>query len=304
MTDRPATRSLSLLLALSLTSIAWPAFAQAPAPQPVPAAQPARSQAEQNVFNLPTTQPLRRFGHHFRITHRFARNLLNGSLGLLAGDLFGLDAGAVIGLDYRFSPMTNVQLGVYRSMLLKTIQVSGRYDVWPQAGAAPVALSVVGSVEGTNNLRDNRAPGLGVVASRTIGTRLVMYATPMFVWNASAVHDDPLVVHDHAEGHEEHDHGLSTLSPFDDGHRHTAFVGVGSRMRLLTRTFVVLEYAPRVAGHSPTGRGVWGFGIEQQTGGHLFQINLSNSFGTTYGQTALGGERSNVYLGFNLARRW
>jgi hypothetical protein len=49
---------------------------------------------------------------------------------------------------------------------------------------------------------------------------------------------------------------------------------------------------------------VWGFGIEQQTGGHLFQINLSNSFGTTHGQAALGGERSNVYLGFNLARRW
>ena len=302
MTERPAARSLSLLLTLALTSIAWPAFAQAPVPQPAPASPPQRHQAEQNVFNLPTTQPLRRFGHHFRITHRFARDLLNGSFGLLAGDLFGLDAGAVIGLDYRFSPITNVQVGVYRSMLLKTIQISGRYDAWPQGGAAPVALSVAASVEGTNNLRDNRAPGLGVVASRTLGTRLVLYATPMLVWNTAAVHDDPPGAP--ADGHADHDHGLSTLSPFDDGHRHTLFVGLGSRLQVRPRTFVVLEYAPRAAGHSPAGRGVWGVAVEQQTGGHLFQINVSNSFGTTYGQTALGGERSNVYLGFNLARRW
>jgi hypothetical protein len=167
----------------------------------------------------------------------------------------------------------------------------------------PVAISITGSVEGTNNLRDNRAPGLGIVASRTLGSRVVMYATPMFVWNSAAVHDDPAAVPEPVEGHEDHDHAPSH-SGFDDGHRHTAFIGLGSRLRALARTFLVLEYAPRVAGHSPRGRGVWGVALEQQTGGHLFQINVSNSFGTTYGQTALGGERSNVYLGFNLARRW
>ena len=52
------------------------------------------------------------------------------------------------------------------------------------------------------------------------------------------------------------------------------------------------------------GRGVWALAIAKQTRGHLFQINLTNAFGTTYGQTALGGERSNIYLGFNLARKW
>jgi hypothetical protein len=285
--------------------LASPAAGQTASASPPPATPP-RHQAEQNVVNQPTTEPLRRFGHHFRITHRFARNLANGSFGLLASDLFGLDSGAVIGLDYRFAPLTNVQLGVYRSMLLKTIQVSGRVDAFQQGELAPVALSLVMSLEGTNNLRDNRAPALGIVASRAVGTRAVLYTTPMFVWNTSAVHDATVVPHqpDPAEPGAEHDHGLSTLSPFDDGERHTAFVGIGGRVRVRSRTFFVLEYAPRVAGHSPTGRGVWGLAVEQQTGGHLFQINLSNSFGTTYGQTALGGERSNVYLGFNLARRW
>jgi hypothetical protein len=62
------------------------------------------------------------------------------------------------------------------------------------------------------------------------------------------------------------------------------------------------RFAPRVAGHSPPGRGARAVAVEQ-TPGHLFQISLTNSFGTTYGQTALGRERSNVYPGFNLARK-
>jgi hypothetical protein len=103
-----------------------------------PASAQARHPAEQNVFNLPTTQPIRRFGHPFRLTHRFARDLRRGSVGQLANDLFGLDNGAIIGFDYRFAPLTNTQVGVYRSMLLKTIQMSGRIDHWRQGAALPI----------------------------------------------------------------------------------------------------------------------------------------------------------------------
>ena len=288
----------SCLLAGSLCT-ATPILAQTPDPSaPVPPVAPPRSETEQNLVNLPTTQPMRRFGSHFRITHRFARDLRRGGLKNLAEDLFGLDNGAVIGLDYRFAPASNVQLGIYRSMLARTIQVSGRVDAWQQDEGLPVALSVLASVEGTNNMRDAHAPGLGLVASRTFTDKVAVYVTPMFVWNSAGVHDVEPV----DDGHDEHDHGL--INPFDDGERNTAYVGLGTRVRVRSGTYMVVEFAPRVAGHSPPGRGVWGFAVEKQTRGHLFQLNLSNSFGTTYGQTALGGERSNIYLGFNLARRF
>jgi hypothetical protein len=68
-------------------------------------------------------------------------------------------------------------------------------------------------------------------------------------------------------------------------------------------TYIALEYTPRLTGFAP-GRGTWGVGIEKHTRGHLFQLNFTNSFGTTYGQLARGGERSNVYLGFNIARKF
>jgi hypothetical protein len=38
-------------------------------------------------------------------------------------------------------------------------------------------------------------------------------------------------------------------------------------------------------------------------GRHPFEINLTNSFGSRFGQTALGGGRSNNQLGFKLARK-
>ena len=260
---------------LLATLIPAAAGAQAPAANGTP-----RHEAEQNLVNLPTVSPLHRFGHHFRITHRFARDLRRGDLGQLASDLFGLDNGAVIGLDYRFAPMTDVQVGVYRSMLLRTIQVSGRVDAWKEGEGLPLALSFLASVEGVNNMRDDHAPAVGLVASRTFGGIVAGYVTPVFVWNSAAA------------------------SLFDDGEENTAFVGLGTRVKVRPTAFVVVEYSPRVAGHSPPGRGTWGVAVEKHTPGHIFQLNLTNSFGTTYGQTALGGESGNIYLGFNIARKW
>lgn len=253
---------------------------------------PARNEAEQNVVNLPTTQPMRAHGHHFRITHRFARDWRRGTFGQLASELFGLDSGAVIGLDYRFAPTSRIQTGIYRSMLFKTIQVSGRVDAWRQGESVPVAVSFLASVEGTDNMQDDHAPAVGFVASHTVGQALTIYASPTFVWNTAAVHET------------DSDGDLGPIpSPLDDGYDDTAFVGVGTRVRVGSGSFVVAEFSPRVWGHSP-GRGIWGAAFEKQTRGHVFQINFTNSFGTTFGQIAGGGDTHNVYLGFNIARRF
>lgn len=269
---------------------AGPATAQSAEPAtavPPAAATPGptdRDESEQNIVTMPTTQSMHRFGSHFRITHRFARDLRRGGFGGLASDLFGLDEGAVIGLDYRFAPTSNTQLGIYRSMLLRTIQFSGRYDALRQTETSPVAISALLSVEGTDNFRDDHAPAFGAVVSRTYGRRFALYASPTFVWNSITPSATGLIVTDPAD-------------------ENTAYVGLGSRILLPKTTYIALEFSPRLTGFSP-GRGTWGIGIEKHTRGHLFQLNFSNSFGTTYGQVARGGERSNVYMGFNIARKF
>ena len=50
--------------------------------------------------------------------------------------------------------------------------------------------------------------------------------------------------------------------------------------------------------------GSWGLAIEKRTGGHTLQLNFTNSFGTTLGQIARGGSPHDVYLGFNITRKF
>jgi hypothetical protein len=262
---------------------------------PAPPQPPGRAEAELNTVNLPTTQSLNRHQSYFRITHRFTRDLGTGSFGELAEDLFALDNGAAIGLEYRFGITDRLQAGVYRTAISKTIQFFGRYDGWKQSESLPISLSVLSSIEGLSNFGENFQPAVAATVSRVISPWLVLYATPTFVWNTQAV--DELEDHDHdLPGAEEDEHSQ---------HDHTMFVGLGARVRFRPTAYVVGEYSPRLAGHDPRG-GVWAVGVEKRTrsGKHLFQLNFTNAFGTTLGQLARGGSEDDVYLGFNIARKF
>lgn len=289
--------SLCLRLPLAAAAVligATAAFGQA-AQDPIPATPPRPAQIELNLINLPTTQSLSRHHSYFRLTHRFARDLRRGDLGDLASDLFSLDNGAVIGLEYRFGITANLQAGVHRSMLSKTIWTFARWDALRQSDTRPVSLSVMGSVEGLDNMQLHRQPGIAVTASRTFGDRLAVYATPAYVAGTHAV--DVILGHD---GHE-HDTGLDEDEHAN--HDDTSFLGLGARLRLGGSSYVTGEYTPRLSGYDPN-TATWGVAIEGRTGGHTFQLNLTNSFGTTFGQLARGGSPHDVYLGFNITRKF
>jgi len=298
--------TLSLLRALSLSALVVAAFApraqaqdaQAQvaraqdAPAPTPAA--ASDEIELNLINLPTTLPLKRHQSYFRLTHRFARDLRRGDFGSLVEDLFSLDNGAVIGLEYRFGVTSRLEAGVHRTTLSKTIQFFGRYDTLRQSDSIPVSLSIVGSVEGLNNIQDNHQPAAGATVSRLVGSWLALYASPVFVGRTRAV---DFLGHDH----DGHDHAPGVLD--EAGDDNTMFVGIGARVRIRPSVSISTEVTPRVGGYDPNGT-TWGVAIEKLTRGHMLQLNFTNSFGTTPGQLARGGSTHDVYLGFNLTRRF
>jgi hypothetical protein len=263
-----------------------------PDPQPVPAST-IPLQTELNLINIPTTRSIQRHHSYFRLTHRFARDLRRGDFGELASDLFSLDNGAVIGVEYRFGITSNLHAGVNRSMLSKTIQTFARWDALRQSDSMPFSASLMASYEGLNNLQENHQPGAAITISRTFGDALALYATPAFVWDSRAV--------DFLEGHD-HDHDLGEVDEHAD-HEHTAYVGLGARIRFSKSGYLVGEYSPRVYGYDPN-RGVWGVGLEKRTDGHTLQLNLTNAFGTTLGQLARGGSPHDIYLGFNITRQF
>ena len=77
----------------------------------------------------------------------------------------------------------------------------GRWDALRQGDSLPVSVSLTGSFEGLNNLREQYQPGVAVTVSRTFGDRLALYATPAFVADTHAVdfiagHEDTITTSD------------------------------------------------------------------------------------------------------------
>jgi hypothetical protein len=229
------------------------------------------------LIALPTTLPLPQFKSAFRVTHRFLRPL-NDNFGDVASDLFGIDAGAQIGLEYRFGVLKNGQVGIHRTSN-KTIELFSEYNVLTQARAG-LDISGYFSIEGTNNFKDSYSPTVGAIVSRKFGDIVAVYVEPMWVNNTNSL---PAEVVDHND---------------------TFFVGVGARIRVRPTVYVLAESAPRPTGYKP-GVTQGSFAIEKRAGGHSFQLNFSNSFGTTMAQIARGGPVENDwYLGFNISRKF
>ena len=241
---------------------------------------------------------LKRHQSYFRLTHRFTRDLRDGDFGQLAADLFSLDNGAIIGLEYRFGITSNLHAGVHRTILSRTIEFFGKYDAWKQEQGRPISISALASVEGLDNFQDQHQPAIAATLSRVLHSgRLALYATPAFVWNTHA--DEFLQGHDH-----DHDLGGDEADEHAN-HKHTTWIGLGGRLRVRPSFFVSAEVTPRIAGYDPD-RAVWAVAVEKRTrgGGHTLALTLTNSFATTFGQLARGGSDHDVYLGFNITRRF
>ena len=263
------------------------AFAQSPAAaaQTTPQDQPdqsdpdARVDALQPDFNLaalPTTLRMPVHKLAFRVTHRFTRPLGEGDFGDLANDFFGFDSGAQIGLELRYGLARGTQIGVHRTSDRDT-QIFGQHTLFNQANGDVVGMDIMATLEGENNLSRRFQSALGTVVSRKVGGRAALYATPLFVINSS---------------------------PFDVGDNNTLMLGLGARLRVRPSTYLVGEFTPRLAGFDP-GKSQMSFGLEGRAGGHLFQINFSNGFGTTLGQISRGAfNYDDWYIGFNIARKF
>jgi hypothetical protein len=298
------TRHWLASASLALATNAGPAFTTAAAQETQPPPQAAVASAQQDadddmafnpaepdftIINLPTTLrlPLHRFA--FRVTHRFTRDLGDGDFGDLLADFFGFDSGAQIGLELRFGLMRGWQVGINRTSD-RTIEFFTQYSALHQREGVPLSVDAFLTAEGTNNFSSDdpnqptgegvRSPGLGAVVSHAFGRHGAVYAMPMWVNNTN-----PLP---------------SELS--DDNS--TFLLGLGARVRIRPTVYLVGEFVPRVAGYDPNTH-LGSFGVEKRVGGHSFQLNFSNGFGTTIAQVARGGIASDSWhIGFNITRKF
>jgi hypothetical protein len=297
MTPRPRASIASLIAWVLLSSTAWADSAGTEPHAGVQDAAPAEerpaedqavekqdlardpSQPDFTLITLPTTLRVPNHRLVFRLTHRFSRPLAQGDFGDLIGDFLGFDSAAQIGLEFRYGLAPGTQIGIHRTNE-KTIQFFGQQDLIQQRDGRPISLNAVVTVEGLNNFREQRSAGIGVVVSRRLGDHGAVYAEPIWVSNTSFLPEDQA------------------------GDDQTFVMGLGARVRIRPTVYLLGQVIPRLAGHDP-GSHHAAFGIEKRVGGHNFQLNVSNSLGTTMAQMARGGSANGTwFIGFNVTRKF
>lgn len=225
----------------------------------------------------------------FRISHRF------GEVNSGAYDLWGLDQANIhFGLDYGITDW--FMIGIGRGTYEKTYDGLVKISALRQSKGArvmPVSLSILSTIA-INSLKWD-GPGELAFWDRASYTTQLLIARKFN--ERFSFEFNPTYVHRNMVGTE--------MDPND-----VWAAGVGARFKLSKRISLNAEYyfvvPPFNDYRSNKTYNPLSFGIDIDTGGHIFQIHLTNSLamiekgfiGETTGQWAKGG----IHLGFNISR--
>jgi hypothetical protein len=223
-----------------------------------------------------------------RIDHRFG--YISGG----AYQFFGLDQANVrIGFDYGLSK--SVMIGIGHTANQKVYDAFFKWKILRQSTGEvnmPVTVDFVPTI--AINTLDSSDLNIGkkinfsdrvslanvLVIGRKFSDNLSLQITPAYILKDKAF--------------------FSTL------HNNEFAIGIGGRQKLSKHTSFNAEYYYQVSGQEPGTSNVFSIGVDIETGGHVFQIHLTNTQGMTDNafitQTTGKWSKGNIGLGFNLSR--
>jgi hypothetical protein len=230
----------------------------------------------------------------FRISHRF------GQLSQGAQNFFGLDnATTRIGLDYGITKWLMIGLG--HSTLNKEDDGLLKIKLLRQkTGGMPITLSYVGVI----SIQTSPAPSLPAYDSgaKWYFSNRLYYSHQLLIArkfsDRISLQLMPTVVH----------YNLVDSTKFSNN---TFAIGVGGRVKVTKRIAVTGEYYYRLTNadmlyNGQTTYNYLGLGIDIETGGHVFQLMVTNAAGLTersfIGQTTDRWTKGELHFGFNISR--
>lgn len=224
-----------------------------------------------------------------RFEHRFG--LINQGY----YEFFGLDqASTLISLEYGIKDW--IMVGINRASLDKTVSGFTKLSVFRQSKGAinmPVSISLLlgTSVVGTrwkypnrDNLFSSRISYTSqLILARKMNEKLSLQLAPIWI----------------------HRNLVAKVIDMNDQFA----LGMGSRYKISRRASVNLEYYPVFStswDHSTTYRNALAVGVDIETGGHVFQLMLSNTQGMiekTFVTESTGNWlKGDLHFGFNISR--
>lgn len=244
------------------------------------------------VINLQSNETMKAKHLDFRIQHRF-QPIKNG-----AYDLFGLD-GAVLRLGFEYGLTDKLMIGIGRSTVGKTYDGMVKYQLLQQKkNGTPIGITLFGStaintLEWADKTRNNLFTSRISYSAQAIITRKFNEYVSLIV--------SPSMVH-------------YNLVPDRQTPNDVFAVGIGGSFKISRSIRFTAEYIPRLNGRNypqlPNGDASYydavAFGVDIETGGHVFQLHFTNATGLIEQQfiarNANPLQGKELRFGFNISR--
>jgi len=225
----------------------------------------------------------------FVISHRFGK-LSDGAYGL-----FGLDNATIrLGLDYGITD--NIQVGLARSSFEKTYEGNLKFKLLRQSsGTREMPLSITWYsgmyINGLRAPEDAYSPSF--VARMSFAHQVVFARKFGQAFSLAVV---PTYMHDN-------------LVLTNDMNNDQLAVGAGGRLKITNRLSLNAEYHYRIIQQFEQDdpyNNSFSIGVDIETGGHVFQLHVTNSRGmfepAFIGETTGRWVDGDIYFGFNISR--
>lgn len=243
------------------------------------------------IQNLASVEIMGKNTLEFRIAHRFGDMFTETAGGQT---LFGLDGPVALDLSFDYSLSNRFSIGISRTNIQKIVTGNVKYKVLRQStdNKMPVTLTYLGKMNASHE--------------RNIDQRYDDFLNRMSFVNQlivarkfnSAISLQLNLIHVHRN-----------LVPLRADQNTMFALGVGGRYKLNKRVAITAEYVYRL-GEYAVNQDIFkdhlGIGVDIETGGHVFQLFLMNSFSTNEAQFVPANDRSwsdgAVRFGFNVSR--
>ena len=222
-----------------------------------------------------------------KISHRFGT--IGGSNGG-AYNFFGLDNATMrLGFDYGIS--NTFMIGIGRSTSLKTYDAFFKWKILRQSKGLrnmPVTVSYVPTI----GIISFKNPVVYKSFSNRVNFTHQLLIGRKFSEGIS-LQIMPTVVHRNL--------------PVDNGPNDVLAIGIGGKQKIGNRTSFNAEYYYQLPGTKvPGSTNVLSFGFDIETGGHVFQLHVTNSSSMTESSFITGNKGSwgkgDILFGFNISR--
>ncbi len=219
----------------------------------------------------------------FRVNHRFAP--LNQGI----YELFGLDA-ATMRLGFDFGLSKDLMIGIGRTTYYKEYDWFVKYRlVHQKTGGAPVSIAILGAM--AYRTFDYGAAANVSGSDRTVTTAQLMVGSKLS--QHTSVQVSPTYTH------------YNRIMNFTGGSNDLFSVGFLARQKISRRVSINAEYFWQANRFNGT-QDPFSLGVDINTGGHVFQLHITNSTGmnehTAIHETTGSWGKGDIRFGFNISR--